>query len=142
MPDPPAATRLFRKEHGLWGVPSEKASLCEYVLDVLRRDFDLGAAVRAVKWFHSADALARDGDADTFRGPPRLGGYVDLDESDVIWLNRWLCELPEATLTRTLVHEVCHVEQLRQPGVRGRRVDDLERAADDVVALLCRGLAG
>ena len=60
------------------------------------------------------------------------------DEPDVVWLRRELCRLPDAELTRILVHEVMHTEQL----ARGTRlpVAELEREADDLVAILCRGL--
>lgn len=136
--DPPRETRLYRKEHSAWGVPSGALMQVAFVLDVLRRDFGMGHAVRAVKWFHAADALAQEGDQDVFRAPEVEGGYVARAEPGVIWLRRELCLLPPAVLTRTLVHEVMHVEQF----ARGTRlpVDELEREADDLVAILCRGL--
>ena len=119
-------------------MPWDKVGLCEHVLHTLRRDFEMGHPVRAVKWFHDADASARDGDQDVFRGAPVEAGFVTRSEPDVIWLRRELCLLPDARLIRTLVHEVMHVEQL----ARGTRlpVDELEREADDLVAILCRGL--
>ena len=98
----------------------------------------MGHSVQRVRWFHDADASARDGDQDVLRHGPGLRGFVDRDEPDTIWLRRELCLLPDAGLTRTLVHEVMHVEQL----ARGTRlpVDELEREADDLVAILTRGL--
>ena len=119
-------------------MPWEKVRLCEHVLYTLRRDFEMGHAVRAVKWFHDADASARDGDQDVFRGAPVEAGFVTRSEPGVIWLRRELCLLPDARLIRILVHEVMHTEQL----ARGTRlpVAELEREADDLVAILCRGL--
>ena len=138
MAEAPRETRLFRKEPSAWGVPVEKLGQVEFVLYALRRDFGMGHGVTAVKWFHDADASAREGDQDVFRKGPGLLGFVDRDEPGVVWLRRELCFLPDADLTRTLVHEVMHCEQL----ARGTRlpVDELEREADDLVAILCRGL--
>ena len=132
-------TVLFRKEPGEWGVPREKVVLCEFVVQALRRDFGMGHAVTAVKWFHLADDLARDGDAGVFRALPSEAGFVTRAEPGTIWLRRELCRLPDARLIRILVHEVMHVEQL----ARGSPlpVDELEREADDLVGILCRGLA-
>lgn len=138
MTDPPEATCLYRREPGTWGVPPQKLTLCDFVRHSIWRDFQLGGAVRAVKWFHEADLFTRDGDAGTFRGPPDLGGFVDRKQPDVVWLNRRLCTLPDASLTRVLVHELMHTEQL----ARGTRlpVDELEREAKDLTQILCTGL--
>jgi hypothetical protein len=136
----PPGTRLFRREPGCWGVPPEKVSLCSYVLAVLRRDFDLGHTVTAVRWFHEADSLTQDGDRDTFRAGAGEAGHVVVAEPDVIWLNRALCDLPDRVLTRILVHEVCHVHQLHRPGAESRTVEDLERQADEATAILTEGL--
>ena len=56
----------------------------------------------------------------------------------MVWLRRDLCALPDADLARLLIHEVCHVDQL----ARGSRlpVHELEREADDLVAILTQGL--
>lgn len=138
MSDPPGETRLYRMEPGTWGVPSRMLAQVEYVLDTLRRDFDMGHGVASVRWFHDADASAREGDQDVLRKGPGLLGFVDRDEPDTVWLRRELCDGPAAALTRTLVHEVMHCEQL----ARGSPlpVAELEREADDLMRILCRGL--
>lgn len=140
VPDaPPDGTRLFRREPSEWGVPRAAVGHAAYVLEQVQRDFGIGTAVRAIKWFREADASARDGDQGVFRGPAGELGYVAVAEPDVVWLRAELGRMPAAVLIRTVVHELCHSDQV----VRGSPlpVAELEQEAVDLTKILCAGLA-
>jgi hypothetical protein len=120
-------------------VPDAAVRQVDYALTVLQRDLDLGHGVR-VRWFDVAGAQDWAGDPGVFAADVPLWGCVRTEDPQTVCLNVALSRASVGKLTRILVHEVCHVEQLQRPGVEGRYVDDLERAADSVVALLCQGV--
>lgn len=140
MAEPELGTRLFRREHAEWGVPRATVNHAAYVVEQVQRDYEIGTAVRAVRWFREADALARDGDRDVFRGREDELGYVAVAEPDVIWLRAELSRLSVARLTRTVVHELVHADALARR--RLLTVEEHERLAADVTAIICRGVAG
>lgn len=119
------------------GVPYEAHRQAEYVVDWLQAHLDWAYHVR-LAWFEAAGPTDRDGDPRVFVSERPLRGCVDPDDPMTARLNVTLCRRPTAELIRSTVHEVCHVGQLarRSP----LPVDELEREADDLVAILCRGM--
>jgi hypothetical protein len=145
-PEAAAGTRLFVRQYSDWGVPPGVLHDLEFTLALLRRDVGVGLGVRRVRWFREADQEARDGDPDTFRERDSRTGYLAWAAPDTIWLRKELCALGTppgrmgAALTRALVHEVAHADQ----AARGSRLPEaeLERLADALGRVLCRGLLG
>jgi hypothetical protein len=121
------------------GVPYEAQTRVEYALTVLQRNFDLchGAQVR---WFDVAGSQDWDGDPGVFVSAHPLLGCVDPKAPTEARLNVALTRGPTGALIRTTVHEALHVEELARGLQRHRTHAELEQLAEDVTALLCRGV--
>jgi hypothetical protein len=141
--DPPHRYKVLPR--GTWGgpplgVPTDAHRHAEYVVEWLQRQMDLAHGVE-VRWFAPAGPLDWDGDPGVFASEVPIWGCVRKADPQTACLNLALTRASVGKLIRVLVHEVCHVEQLQRPGVEGRYVEDLERAAEDLTALLCAGVA-